>query len=80
MKLQSNALPIFLASSVANYFVAGEDATEYHTRLEGLLTDVFEKQDEATAWWVGFSHPTHGDHYWVFGKKFSSENELTIKP
>ena len=27
----------------------------------------FNAQNETQAWWIGFSHPQHGDQYWTFG-------------
>lgn len=77
MKL--NCLGLFLATSaVSTPFVAGETADEYHTRLGNLLNDAFVNQNQSTAWWVGFSHPTHGDHYWVYGN--SSDTDETFPP
>lgn len=68
----------FIAASIASTFAAAETADEYHTRMGELLDETFANQNQSTASWVGFSHPTHGDQYWVFGN--SSDTDMTYPP
>lgn len=75
--MRSSVLSFLIVSSVA-YFAVGETVDEYHTRLESLLETAFANQNESTAWWVGVSHPTHGDNYWIFGN--SSVTDDTFPP
>lgn len=48
--------------------VYAETREEYHARLQTSLEEAFRSQEEATAWWLGFRHPAHGDHYRTCGQ------------